>query len=361
MKKSIIKAGLVAAVAGSMILPTTAHAEPAPDVSTKLSGKTIFLDPGHQGTNHTEDMARQVDDGRGGTKECQTSGMTTPNGVAEHTINWKVSQLVKAAVESLGAKVVMSRNDDEGWGGCIDERAAAANASGADVAVSIHADGAPPADHGFHLIVPQLPIPNAAADQAQSGGGAQLSKDVRDAYVRSGFSPANYAGAVDGLQTRADVAGPALTTVPLVFVEMGNGANPEDAQLLETGEGQLKHAIAITTGVVSYLLGQTTVVTPVRGTPPPTTGDSTTPRRTSPDTTTQRSRPSVVAPEEDSSPLSALDSGSAGEGLTSMAMSLLSPLLEELGLGSVGSLVDDEMVGMVTDLASQMIGIALSK
>ena len=59
----------------------------------------------------------------------------------------------------------------------------------------------------------------------------------------------------DGLQTRADIAGPALTVVPLAFVEMGNGGDPEDARTLETGDGQLKHAVAITTGIVGYLLG----------------------------------------------------------------------------------------------------------
>ena len=78
---------------------------------------------------------------------------------------------------------------------------------------------------------------------------------MRDAYERAGFAPANYAGAVDGVAERSDVAGPALTGVPLVFVEMGNGSNPEDAAVLETSEGQLEHAIAITTGIIDFLLG----------------------------------------------------------------------------------------------------------
>ncbi|WP_433600545.1 hypothetical protein ACQPXH_01395 [Nocardia sp. CA-135953] len=51
------------------------------------------------------------------------------------------------------------------------------------------------------------------------------------------------------------MAGPALTTVPDVFIEMGNGANVEDAALLESPEGQVKHALAITTGLVGFLLG----------------------------------------------------------------------------------------------------------
>ncbi|MGY2115278.1 N-acetylmuramoyl-L-alanine amidase [Nocardia gipuzkoensis] len=262
MKPSIVKAGICTAVTAAVtvtlsgLLPVSAHAAPsALDMSKKLAGKTVFLDPGHQGSNHTQDLARQVSDGRGGTKDCQTTGMTTMNGVPEHTITWNVAQIVKTSLETLGAHVVLSRQDDMNWGGCVDDRARAASQSGADVAVSIHADSAPAQYRGFHLIVPELPIPNLIIDQAQSGAGLAASKSVRDAYREAGFPPANYGGVVDGLQTRKDIAGPALTTVPVVFLEMGNGANPEDAALLETPDGQLKHAIALTTGVVGHLLG----------------------------------------------------------------------------------------------------------
>ncbi|MGK8509514.1 N-acetylmuramoyl-L-alanine amidase [Nocardia asiatica] len=262
MKPSIIETGICTAVTAAMtvtlsgLLPVSAHAAPsALDMSKKLAGKTVFLDPGHQGSNHSQDLARQVSDGRGGTKDCQTTGMTTMNGVPEHTITWNVAQVVKTSLETLGARVVLSRQDDMNWGGCVDDRARAASQSGADVAVSIHADSAPAQYRGFHLIIPELPIPNLIADRAQSGAGLAASKSVRDAYREAGFPPANYGGVVDGLQTRKDVAGPALTTVPVVFLEMGNGANPEDAALLESPDGQLKHAIALTTGVVGHLLG----------------------------------------------------------------------------------------------------------
>ena len=127
----------------ALAFPGVSGRDPAETLASRLTGKTVFLDPGHQGSADGQDLARQVDDGRGGTKECQTTGMTSVNGVPEHTINWNVTQLVKRSLELLGARVVLSRNDDTGWGGCIDERARAANASGAAVAVSIHADSAP--------------------------------------------------------------------------------------------------------------------------------------------------------------------------------------------------------------------------
>ncbi|MVU81526.1 hypothetical protein GPX89_30335 [Nocardia sp. ET3-3] len=262
MKPSITKAGICTAVTAAAIttvagiVPVAALAAPAlPELPQKLAGKTVFLDPGHQGPNHTQDVNKQVSDGRGGTKACQTTGMTSLHGIAEHTINWNVAELVRTSLEGLGAKVVMSRPDDTGWGGCVDDRAKAASASGADVALSIHADSGPADGHGFHLIVPQLPVPDAKVTEVQSGPGLTATKAMRDAYVQGGYQAATYNGAVDGLQTRSDIAGPALTTVPDVFLEMGNGANVEDAQQLESPEGQLKHAVTIVTGIASYLLG----------------------------------------------------------------------------------------------------------
>ena len=302
----------------------------------ELTGKTVFLDPGHQGTAHSENLQRQVDDGRGGTKDCQTTGMTTVDGVPEHTINWKVSELVRSSLESLGATVKTSRVDDTGWGGCVDDRARAASASGADVAVSIHADSTSPTTdtdkHGFHLIVPTLPIPNAAADAAQSEGGRSASKLMRDSYVRAGFDPANYSGVVDGIQERSDVAGPALTTVPLVFVEMGNGSNPDDAAVLESSDGQVKHAIAISTGIIDYLLGAEAA--------------------SSPDVAV----PTASAPTPTSATVPAATSTSvAGRSALSRLLESVSPYVESFGVDGLKGLVTDENVSSVSTFARGLL------
>src|SRR3546814_1055329 len=67
---------------------------------------------------------------------------STDAGFPEHTFNWEVASLVKSELEGQGATVVLSRPDDISVGSCVDARAEAANSSGADVVVSIHADGA---------------------------------------------------------------------------------------------------------------------------------------------------------------------------------------------------------------------------
>ena len=47
-----------------------------------IEGMTVFLDPGHNGANDAS-IARQVPDGRGGTKECQTTGAGTEDGYSD--------------------------------------------------------------------------------------------------------------------------------------------------------------------------------------------------------------------------------------------------------------------------------------
>ncbi|MFM9376832.1 N-acetylmuramoyl-L-alanine amidase [Gordonia sp. VNK21] len=262
--------------AGALTGTGAALADPAPAPAT-LSGRTVFLDPGHQGSSAGHALNQQVPDGRGGTKDCQTSGATSLFGEKkkEHTITWEVTQLVKAALEREGARVVLSRNDDTGWGGCVDERAAAAGAARADLAVSVHADstsGKPDnGKSGFHLIVPKLPIPDAQVNSVQSGEGRKASTTMRDAMVQAGFKPSNYTGS-NGLQTRSDIAGANLTKVPLVFLEMGNLSNEKEANALSSASGEAKYAVAITNGIKSYLAGAPAAAAPGAEAPAPGAG-----------------------------------------------------------------------------------------
>ena len=62
----------------------------APDAAASaIAGTIVFLDPGHNGANDAS-INRKVTNGRGGTKECQTTGTTTDHGYPEHTFNWDV-------------------------------------------------------------------------------------------------------------------------------------------------------------------------------------------------------------------------------------------------------------------------------
>ena len=132
-------------------VPTTTRAPgpatTAPGAGRPLSGRTIVIDPGHNGGNagHPAEINRLVD-AVTLRKPCDTVGAETASGYGEAAFNLDVSLRLRALLELAGAKVVMTRSDNNGVGPCITERAAIGNATHADAAISIHADGGP-AEH----------------------------------------------------------------------------------------------------------------------------------------------------------------------------------------------------------------------
>jgi N-acetylmuramoyl-L-alanine amidase len=211
-----------------------------------IAGMSVFLDPGHSGVNDSS-ITKQVPNGRGGTKDCQTTGTSTNNGYPEHSFNWDVAVRVRAALEQLGVRTQMSRADDNSVAPCVDQRAAAANAMHPDADVSIHADGGPVSGHGFHVNYSAPPL-----NDAQRGPAIQLATIMRDAMVAAGMQPSTYIGS-NGLYGRADLAGLNLAEYPAILVETGNMANADEAAQMETADGRQRYADAITQGIVSYL------------------------------------------------------------------------------------------------------------
>src|SRR5699024_643495 len=119
-----------------------------------LEGKTIAIDPGHNGGNasHPDEISRQVPDGRGGTKACNTTGTSTNSDYSEADFTWSVSTMLRDSLEDAGATVVLSRKDNTGVGPCVDERGTFAD--DADLLVSVHANGSESSSaKGFHIIV----------------------------------------------------------------------------------------------------------------------------------------------------------------------------------------------------------------
>ncbi|MFD4179486.1 Rv3717 family N-acetylmuramoyl-L-alanine amidase [Rhodococcus sp. NPDC058514] len=217
--------------------------------SAVLQGKTVFLDPGHNGANDAG-MTTQVPTGRGGTKECQTTGTATDGGYPEHTLNWEVVAQMRTELENLGARVLLSRPDDASVAACVDKRAADANASGADVVVAIHADGAAPDQHGFHVCFSAPPL-----NAVQAGPSLAFAKSMRDALETSGFTPATYVG-VAGLQPRDDLSGLNLSERPSILVELGNMRNADEAGAMTSDAGRARYARAVVFGIVEYLGGR---------------------------------------------------------------------------------------------------------
>lgn len=218
----------------------------APRASAGVAGKSVFLDPGHNAVNDAS-INQQVPNGRGGTKECQTSGTATNDGYPEHAFTWAVVGLIGDALNQMGVHTQLSRDSDAGVGPCVDQRAAQANAMHPDAIVSIHADGGPPSGTGFHVNYSSPPL-----NDAQSGPSVQFARIMRDTLVQSGFQPANYIGS-NGLYGRSDLAGLNLAQYPAILVELGNMKNADEAARMESPDGRAKYAAAVTQGIVAFL------------------------------------------------------------------------------------------------------------
>jgi N-acetylmuramoyl-L-alanine amidase len=241
---------------------STSTSEPAAASSTTtkptapsgtLAGKTIAIDPGHNGGNasHPDEINRQVD-AVTEKKPCDTTGTATNDGYPESAYTFDVAQRLAALLRAGGARVVLTRTNDSGVGPCITERAVIGNQAHADAAVSIHADGGPATGRGFHVIEPALVAGHTEPILAPS---RRLGEALRAAYLAgTGMPTSTYIGH-DGIDVRSDLGGLNLSTVPKVFIECGNMRNATDAALLESPAFRQKAAAALLQGIVAFLNG----------------------------------------------------------------------------------------------------------
>ncbi|MGW9246252.1 N-acetylmuramoyl-L-alanine amidase [Streptomyces badius] len=243
--------------------PTPAGKQPEPTASAKplpkgaLTGRTVVIDPGHNPGNrdHTREINQQVDIGTG-RKECDTTGTATNDGYAEARFTLDVSHRLRALLEAEGARVRLTHDADRPFGPCIDERARIGNEAEADAVVSVHADGSAVGNRGFHVILP-AEVKGGGADTSEIvESSADLGARIAGHFARTtGSAPSNYIGGPTGLDTRDDLGGLNLSTVPKVFVECGNMRDPKDAALLTSASWRQKAAQGLADGITSYLQG----------------------------------------------------------------------------------------------------------
>ncbi|MDQ2754621.1 MAG: N-acetylmuramoyl-L-alanine amidase [Actinomycetota bacterium] len=232
-------------VARSTVPPTTVSA------NGLLGGKVIAIDPGHNGANFTNPSYINHSIFNGRTAEaCDTTGTQTNGGYTEALYNFNVAVALAADLQAEGARVVLTRATNSGVGPCVTDRAAIGNAAHADVAVSIHADGGPPAGRGVAVLLPVADGPNDAI-VTPSG---RLGAIVRDDFVAGTGMPISSYDGVNGLQPRDDLGGLNLSTVPKVLIECGNMRNGTDAALLVSPGWQARAAAALAAALTAFVL-----------------------------------------------------------------------------------------------------------
>lgn len=216
-----------------------------------LTGKTIVIDPGHNGGNyrHPEIINKEVNV-LTERKACDTIGTSTNSGYSEAAFSWDISKRLEKLLKAEGATVKLTRHDNNSVGPCITERAAIGNRAEADAAISIHADGAPAADHGFHVIIPKKI--NGPVDPVV-GESQQLGIAIRNAYrAGTGLPYSTYIGH-QALDHRKDLGGLNLSRVPKVFLETGNMRNAHEAAKFQDPAFRQDIAESLAKGFRSYL------------------------------------------------------------------------------------------------------------
>lgn len=217
--------------------PPTASTEPPPPLLTatrRAALQTIVIDPGHGG----EDV-----------------GVRGEGGVEEKQITLEVARRLRGLIENrLGIRVVLTRDDDRAIS--LDERAALANNSKADLFLSLHANAAlVPGVSGAEVFHAQLDRESQdalrSADEGVSlpvlGGGSRKIDVIRWDLAQARHVDASemFAGMLEE-DLRAHVPmgprplqqGPLRVLMgvdmPAALVEMAYLTNPEQAALAKT-------------------------------------------------------------------------------------------------------------------------------
>lgn len=228
-----------------------AHRHGAHRASRPLAGKVIGIDPGHNGLNHTDPafIDRQIWNGRE-WENCNTTGTQTASGYTEAQFNWDVAGYLASYLRKDGARIVLTRKNNDGVGPCVNLRSTMLNHT--DVAIDVHADGGPTWGRGFTVLEPVADGPNdkVIASSLRFGGYVHAAF-IADTPLR----PANYYGH-NGYIFRENLAGLNLTTVPKVLIECGNMRSAADAALLTSPTVQRQIARALEAAIIRFLLGR---------------------------------------------------------------------------------------------------------
>lgn len=257
-RRQVLMAGMAGAV--GLALPRAATAATAPDGSLRLpplstgnlTGKTVTIDPGHNGHNWTNPSYINASVWNGREDEsCDTCGAETDAGYTEAEFNFTMANLVSNLLRKQGATVFLTRPSNVGVGPCVPTRAAIGNLTHSNVALSIHADGGPPDGYGFTLLEP---VADGINDEVIAAS-KRLATSLRSALLSSKVNPiSNYDG-VDGVQPRDDLGGLNLTLVPKIMIECANMRNSSDAAKLTSPTWRATTAASLASGLTAFLLG----------------------------------------------------------------------------------------------------------
>lgn len=208
--------------------------------SQPLLGLVICLDPGHGITNsNAQERISPL------SQQMKVACVSGASGAAqtEEEVNLAVAELTQTELQSLGAKVVMTRTTHEATIGNR-ERAQIANDAGADLCIRIHADGSEDSSvHGMSMQVPSGELLGTPSiEQSSRTAGEILLAAVTEATGAKSL----------GLTPRSDLTGFNWSEVPCVLLEMGFLSNADEDTKLASAEYRQEIADGIAAGVCRW-------------------------------------------------------------------------------------------------------------
>jgi N-acetylmuramoyl-L-alanine amidase len=218
-----------------------------------LTGHTILIDPGHNIGNSAHIAQLNKHYWVGLDKICNTTGTATDQGYAESTYTFDVAERLTKLLTAAGAKVVLTRdqNSRSTYGPCIQARGLLGGEVGADLGVSIHADGGPSSGHGAFVYSPAFKAGYTSSMKAQDSyrlagdvlAGLAAHGQVGSTYLHPNIAPDKQQGTLN------------VASIPIVIVETLNMRNAGDAAKAESASGRQSIADGLAAGIEQWIAG----------------------------------------------------------------------------------------------------------
>ena len=214
----------------SLIIPTIMLTSPqsVETVALPTTNRTIVLDAGHGKPDE---------------------GAESANGITESAINLKITMKVKKLLEDVGAKVILTRSDENGIYDVnattikqqkisdLKNRVEIGNNSSADIFVSIHLNKIPQSQYyGWQTFYKKG---NENSQNLAKSIQSKLNETIQRENHRESLP-------IDNIYIVKNV------NIPISIVECGFLSNPEEEKLLQNDEYQNKLAVGIFLGIVEY-------------------------------------------------------------------------------------------------------------
>ena len=218
--------------------------QPMAATEQPLAGCVIGIDPGHQRVPDTGQ--EPISPGSTETKDKVSSGTEGQfTGIPEYVVNLQVSLKLKATLEALGAKVVMTR-ETHGVRISNAQRAQMMNEANVDCWLRIHANYNPNSgNHGMFILVPD-------EGGLDTDDPSVVERSVKLAEALLGCALDTTGADSRDLVERDDQTGFGWSEVPVCNIEMGYMSNETEDKLLVTEAYQQKIVDGLAEGFIRY-------------------------------------------------------------------------------------------------------------